>query len=67
MTTPHADRPTSGVPPLPLMPCAHCAGAGVPFMVETIPRSNLLRLGVRCPSCRYEWETQLTAETLQAS
>jgi hypothetical protein len=33
-------------------------------MVETILRSNLVRVGVRCARCRHEWEMQLAIETL---
>jgi hypothetical protein len=65
MTTPQsAPRPTSGLPSLPLMTCAKCASDGLPFMVETILRSNLVRLGVRCARCRHEWEMQVAIETL---
>ena len=65
MTTPQdAPRPTSGAPSLPLITCAKCASAGLPFMVETIPRSNLVRVGVRCGGCRHEWEMQLAVDTL---
>jgi len=66
MTTPQgAPRPTSGLPSLPLMTCAKCESTGLPFMVETIPRSNLVRVEIRCAGCRHEWEMQLTVETFQ--
>jgi len=58
-----APRPTSA-PPWTPTPCKTCAGAGIPYMVETIPHSKQIRVAVRCATCRHEWELRLTVNTL---
>ena len=49
------------------MTCPGCGGpAGAPYSAGSIVgKPDLVRLGLRCPECRREWEVEVRPETLR--
>lgn len=60
------DDPLATLKPSQLpAPCPKCAGTGMPFHIETILHSSLLRVRLRCSICRLEWTLLLTDDNRQ--
>lgn len=48
---------SGATPPAPVC-CVKCGGPGSPYLVETIPQTQRVRVAVRCSVCAHRWQVQ---------